>query len=365
MILVLSSSKLYYKMTENESQTTTELLLCFDVSKLSRVSQFLLSSTVVLACFLVYGYFLELLFRLEGMKDHSWYLTMIQFLQYVIFGLFERSAMGYSNKQRRAPLSIYMLLAALTVATIGFSNMSVGYLNYPTQVIFKCCKLIPVLIGGIVIQGKKYGAIDFLACLSMSVGLILFTLADSEVQPNFNIYGVIIISCALCADAVIGNLQEKTLKAWTASNAEMILYSYGIGFIYILIGLLLFQRFVPAFIFFYQHPLETYGYGVIFSFSGYIGVNAVLSQVKLFGALSAVTVTTFRKMITIILSFILFSKPFTIRYVWSGLIVLAGIYLNLYSKNKLYVNGKIARLFNSIHPKSRSLVIEPTHDNIV
>ena len=48
---------------------------------------------------------------------------------------------------------MYGLLAFLTVATMGLSNSSLGYLNYPTQVIFKCCKLIPVLIGGIIIQG--------------------------------------------------------------------------------------------------------------------------------------------------------------------------------------------------------------------
>lgn len=37
---------------------------------------------------------------------------------------------------------------------MGLSNTSLGYLNYPTQVIFKCCKLIPVMIGGVFIQGK-------------------------------------------------------------------------------------------------------------------------------------------------------------------------------------------------------------------
>ena len=54
----------------------------------------------------------------------------------------------------RIPLKSYGVLAFLTVATMGLSNTSVGYLNYPTQVIFKCCKLIPVLIGGILIQGN-------------------------------------------------------------------------------------------------------------------------------------------------------------------------------------------------------------------
>lgn len=53
----------------------------------------------------------------------------------------------------RIPVSTYVLLALLTIGTMGLSNTSLGYLNYPTQVIFKSSKLIPVMIGGILIQG--------------------------------------------------------------------------------------------------------------------------------------------------------------------------------------------------------------------
>jgi adenosine 3'-phospho 5'-phosphosulfate transporter B3 len=60
-------------------------------------------------------------------------------------------------------MTMYLLLAFLTVSTMGLSNTSVGYLNYPTQVIFKCCKLIPVLIGGILIQGMCTQVIRILA----------------------------------------------------------------------------------------------------------------------------------------------------------------------------------------------------------
>lgn len=34
--------------------------------------------------------------------------------------------------------------------------------------------------------------------------------------------GVFLISLALCADAVIGNVQEKTIKHFSASNAEVV-----------------------------------------------------------------------------------------------------------------------------------------------
>lgn len=58
------------------------------------------------------------------------------------------------NNFFRIPGKTYMIIAFLTVGTMGLSNTSLGYLNYPTQVIFKCCKLIPVMIGGVFIQGK-------------------------------------------------------------------------------------------------------------------------------------------------------------------------------------------------------------------
>lgn len=87
------------------------------------------------------------------------------------------------------PLKTYYILALLTVGTLGFSNSSLKYLNYPTQVIFKCCKLIPVMIGGIVIQNKQYKIIDYVASCCMCLGLIAFTLADSAVSPTFNILG--------------------------------------------------------------------------------------------------------------------------------------------------------------------------------
>lgn len=105
--------------------------------------------------------------------------------------------------------------------------------------IFKCCKLIPVLLGSILIQGKRYGFLDFFAAGLMCFGLILFTLADSMISPRFNSVGVAMISCALICDALIGNIQEKTMRQYNATNTEVVLYSYSIGFLYLFFVLLL------------------------------------------------------------------------------------------------------------------------------
>ncbi|XP_076868759.1 adenosine 3'-phospho 5'-phosphosulfate transporter 2 [Brachyhypopomus gauderio] len=307
-------------------------VLGVNLSNFSTLTQFFICVAGVFLFYLIYGYLQELIFSVEGFRPFGWYLTLIQFGFYSIFGLVELQLT--QDKRRRIPGKTYMIIAFLTVGTMGLSNTSLGYLNYPTQVIFKCCKLIPVMIGGVFIQGKRYNLADVSAALCMSLGLIWFTLADSKVAPNFNLTGVILISLALCADAAIGNVQEKAMKLHNGSNSEMVLYSYSIGFVYILLGLLSMGGLAPAVAFCSQHPFTTYGYAFFFSLTGYFGISFVLALIKLFGALVAVTVTTGRKAMTIVLSFLFFTKPFTFQYVWGGLLVVFGIFLNVYSKNK-------------------------------
>ncbi|XP_009863277.1 PREDICTED: adenosine 3'-phospho 5'-phosphosulfate transporter 2-like [Apaloderma vittatum] len=123
------------------------------------------------------------------------------------------------------------------------------------------------------------------------------------------------------------------MKLHNGSNSEMVLYSYSIGFVYILFGLTCTSGLSPAVTFCSKHPVQTYGYAFLFSLTGYFGISFVLALIKIFGALLAVTVTTGRKAMTIVLSFLFFAKPFTLQYVWSGLLVVLGIFLNVYSKN--------------------------------
>ncbi|CAF3335950.1 unnamed protein product [Rotaria sp. Silwood2] len=63
-------------------------------------------------------------------------------------------------------------------------------------------------------------------------------------------------------------------------------------------------------------PIISYVFTMIYLFADYLGF------------------TTFCKTITIILSFIAFTKPFTFQYLWSGVIVVFGIYLNAHGQNK-------------------------------
>lgn len=168
---------LYKTHAEKDKAGSAIKVFCFDLSTYSARAQFLFCCVGVFALYLVYGYLQELIFTLEGFKPYGWFLTLIQFGYYTIFGYVERHVSDPSvHSVRKIPLKTYNLLAFLTLGTMGLSNSSLGYLNYPTQVIFKCCKLVPVLVGSILIQKKQHGPLDFIAAVAMCVGLALFTL---------------------------------------------------------------------------------------------------------------------------------------------------------------------------------------------
>ena len=80
------------------------------------------------------------------------------------------------------------------------------------------------------------------------------------------------------------------MKQFDSTNTEMVLFSYSIGAVYILIWeLIVSQRLFEALEFCSHHPRETYGRILLYSTVGYFGLNVVLTLVKHFGALVAVT----------------------------------------------------------------------------
>jgi solute carrier family 35 (adenosine 3'-phospho 5'-phosphosulfate transporter), member B3 len=95
----------------NEKTTSDFKVLCFTLKDLSPKSEFLVCCALVFVYYLIYGYFAELIFTYKGVS--GWYITLVQFLYYTIFGLYENV-----GRARSVPLKIYFLLAFLTLGTM-------------------------------------------------------------------------------------------------------------------------------------------------------------------------------------------------------------------------------------------------------
>lgn len=96
---------------KNERPPSHLKIFCFAVENLDPKTEFIVCCGLVYLFFLIYGYLAELIFTLEGVS--GWFITLVQFFFYAIFGLIENA-----GRTRSVPMKIYFLLAFLTLGTM-------------------------------------------------------------------------------------------------------------------------------------------------------------------------------------------------------------------------------------------------------
>ncbi|KAG8382304.1 hypothetical protein BUALT_Bualt05G0062900 [Buddleja alternifolia] len=257
-----------------------------------------------------------------------------------IGGVFRNSegfwCQGFTTKQMVNPWKTYVKLSAVLMGSHGLTKGSLAYLNYPAQIMFKSTKVLPVMVMGAFIPGlrRKYPIHEYISAVLLVIGLILFTLADANTSPNFSVIGVVMIVGALVMDSFLGNLQEAifTMNPET-TQMEMLFCSTVVGLPFLLPPMILTGELFKAWNSCYEHPY-VYGVLVFEAMATFIGQVSVLSLIALFGAATTAMITTARKAVTLLLSYLIFTKPLTEQH-GSGLLLIAmGIVLKLVPDSK-------------------------------
>ncbi|KAL6494044.1 enolase-phosphatase E1 [Orobanche gracilis] len=264
--------------------------------------------------------------------SYGWYFTFVQGWVYILLIYLQ----GFTTKQMVNPWKTYVKLSAVLMGSNGLTKGSLAFLNYPAQLMFKSTKVLPVMIMGAFVPGlrRKYPLHEYISAVLLVVGLILFTLADAHTSPNFSGIGVLMVSGALVMDAFLGNLQEAifTMNPET-TQTEMLFCSTLVGMPFLIPPMLFTGELFKAWHSCSQH-LYVYGVLVFEAMATFIGQVSVLSLISLFGAANTAMVTTARKAVTLLLSYMIFTKPLTEQH-GSGLLLIAmGIVLKMLPDSK-------------------------------
>ncbi|URD72074.1 UAA transporter family [Musa troglodytarum] len=288
--------------------------------------QFLLCSSGFFFGYLVNGICEEYVYnRLQF--SYGWYFTFVQ--GFVYLGLIHLQ--GFTTKQMVNPWNTYVKLSGVLMGSHGLTKGSLAFLNYPAQLMFKSTKVLPVMIMGAFIPGlrRKYPLHEYISAVLLVVGLILFTLADAQTSPNFSVVGVVMVSSALVMDSFVGNLQEAifTMNPET-TQMEMLFCSTVVGLPLLLPPMLLTGELFTAWNSCKEH-LYVYAVLVFEAMATYVGQVSVLSLVAIFGAATTALATTARKAVTLLLSYLIFTKPLTEQHCSGLLLIAMGIVLKL------------------------------------
>ncbi|KAJ4835652.1 putative glycosidase CRH2 [Turnera subulata] len=288
--------------------------------------QFLVCSSGFFFGYLINGICEEYVYNRLGFS-YGWYFTFIQ--GFVYLGLIYLQ--GFTVKHMVNPWNTYFKLSAVLMTSHGLTKGSLAYLNYPAQIMFKSTKVLPVMVMGAFIPGlrRKYPPHEYVSALLLVVGLILFTLADAQTSPNFQILGVLMISGALIMDSLMGNLQEAifTMNPET-TQIEVLFCSTVVGLPILLLPMIFTGELFKAWTSCAQHPY-VYGVLVFEALATFIGQVSVLSLIAIFGAATTAMITTARKAVTLLLSYMIFTKPLTEQHGSGLLLITMGIILKM------------------------------------
>ena len=142
----------------------SHILHSFQLPSRNNVSHFMLHHSLGFRTKQKYGAFGD---RFTFMQS----LVLIQCLVNTMVAFVFKSR-GKSNDN--VPLQMYSFCSISYVLAMLFSNLALEYINYPTQVLGKSCKPIPILISGVLFAHKSYPIRKYLYILMIVFGMAVF-----------------------------------------------------------------------------------------------------------------------------------------------------------------------------------------------
>ena len=262
----------------------------------------------------------------EGTKvDGTIMLGYAEVIGVLVFSYIERVYVAKeAGFHRVAPLRAYPLLTLCLFASSSLCNMSLSYINFPTKVVFRSCKLVPTMIIATIVNKKVFASYEYACALAICAGLILFALADYTLDPmKFDVMGLALVSASVVADAILPNAQECLFRGGS-SRLEVTVYSNLFSFLGMTVVTLASGTLVQFAKWLYADSTLTI-YFAVYTLLSYASISCYMTLVKRFGGVHAVLLTTARKAMTLVLSFLLFPKGFSWMYVYGSLLVLGAV----------------------------------------
>ena len=282
---------------------------------------------------------------------------------------------GFISK--RASLKTYIMLSVFATVSVVLTNRASHLLNYATQVVFKSSKLFFVMLLRLVLKMSKEKSNqqlrrEFLSCGFIVVGLVIFTFETSkynkgkstksstlppptlrpgETNPTglataaFHdvdtllsadmVEGILSIIGALCCDAMLYISEELYCfsPSVQASSEEVIFFTYVIAALNNLGVLTVFGLLPDGLKFIHDTPSFLF-LVAFFSAANFGGTRFLLRVVSEFDSNAAVIITSTRKLATVLLSFLIYPKPFGVLHAVGMVLVTVGI--GLYEITRIY-----------------------------
>ena len=275
----------------------------------------------------------------ENAEKFTYILTLVFFQSIFscILGFLICSA--YNVWDNPSPKSYYMGCSFCYLSAMLASNYALNWVSYPTQVIGKSCKPIPILILTTILAQRSHHFIRWISSFLMVAGVILFHLFKPGKEIDYSMSpGDFLIVTSLMFDGFTASFQEVINKEYK-TNSYLLMYQLNKWAVIFLFPFVLFVEGSSAYQFMIRNP-QVLPLIFGFSFTSAIGQIFIYLTLTNFGPLTLSLLTTLRKFFTVLGSVVIFGHTLSNLQQLSVLVVFTGILMDNFGKSSISEKDK-------------------------
>jgi len=227
------------------------------------------------------------------------------------------------------------------VAAMYSSNEALKYVSYPLQALAKSCKLVPVLLGGMLLLGRRYGWHKYASVALVTAGITAFQFAGDKAAgkgahagggapaAGGGLFGAALLAFSLAMDGLSGPGQER-IKALALTNTQQMLATNVWATAVMAVLALALGQGAPSVAYLAAHPSLVPALG-LFTLTSAVGQLFIFYTIRTFDSLVLTTITMTRTFFTIVVSVVVYGHALTagqwgaVAVVFAGLVLDAGV----------------------------------------
>ena len=184
---------------------------------LSDSVKLLIGAGGIYGAFLYYGSLQEDVFRFVSPEGtyfkQAWFLQVLEALANVIIGF---AGMQLSGPTQGIPLRMFGISGAAQVSAKACTSLALANgLSFPVATLAKSGKMAPVMLGSLILGGAKYDLREYLQVAAIIGGTAIVSLGKKKGSEASSTMGVVYIILSLALDGVTAGFQKR-LKTETA-----------------------------------------------------------------------------------------------------------------------------------------------------
>jgi adenosine 3'-phospho 5'-phosphosulfate transporter B2 len=236
----------------------------------------------------------------------------------------------------RAPFYKYALTSLSNTLSSWCQLEALKYVSFPLQVLAKSSKMVPVMIMGRILSGKRYPWYEYGVAVVVGAGVTSFVLSQEDGKEDDKVTqfsGILLMLGYLMSDSFTSQWQDVLFKEYKLSSYQMMFGVNAFSSIFTLMSLLSTGEIISSLVFLSKNP-EAVWHICAFSTAGAVGQTFIFLTIKEFGPLVFTIVSTVRQLLAIILSVIIFGHVIAPQGMAGAVLVFMAILYRVWKKEQ-------------------------------